>query len=182
MKHFLKLISITILILFFKSLNASNNYSSNNSYEGYQSVIKLDISMGGLHYEYKYNKQSSLNMFLQLSNFTTQDKLDFQITPEYKFYLSRKNEYAKGFYVGSYLFYKDYLVARDGGKDYVKTAGLGLLSGYQWIIARRFTLDFGLGLGYNIFRDVSHKTTVKIIDESTHYLNFTGELSIGYSF
>ena len=67
-------------------------------------------------------------------------------------------------------------------KDLVKTAGFGLKLGYQKKITDRIPIDFGMGLGYNLFREVTHKCGIEIINESTHYLNFTGGLSIGYIF
>jgi hypothetical protein len=88
------------------------------------------------------------------------------------------------------LFYKDYVVARDMesngsniySRDFVKTAGAGLKTGYILKIADRIPIDFTIGLGYNLFCNVNHKLGVIIIEESTHYLNFTAGLSLGYIF
>lgn len=115
------------------------------------------------------------------------DNKDFQIVPEYRHYFSKK-EWPAGFFVGSYAFFKNYIVARDMdsygskvfSKDWVKTSGIGLKIGYQWLLVDRISFDMSMGLGYNIYCDVVHKEGVIIIDENSHDLNFSGMLSFGY--
>jgi hypothetical protein len=160
--------------------------------KSYKSIIKIELAQGGLQFEHKNKKKNSLHLSLQYSysSFFNKDDYNVQITPEFRFYLSNRRAWPYGFYLANYLFYKDYIVARDMksngnliySKDLVKTSGLGLKAGYQSYLANRITVDFGMGLGYNIFRDVKHELGVLIIEESTHYLNFTGALSFGYTF
>ena len=155
------------------------------------SVIKLDITFGGLQYEFKTGEHNSINLgvLYSFAGLANHDKFDFQITPEYRYYFSQKSGWPSGFYLAEYLFYKDYMVTRDQGsgysvfsRDHVKTAGMGLKPGYQFVFADRFSFDFGLGFGYNLYRSVEHQVGFAIIDEASHNFNFTGGLTIGYIF
>ena len=67
-------------------------------------------------------------------------------------------------------------------KGLCKNSRIWFKPGYQRKLTNRIPIDLGMGLGYNVFRDVTHKIGIEIINESTHYLNFTGGLSIGYIF
>jgi len=187
-----KLATVFALILCGHYLLAQDNVGGVGIEKSYKSIIKIELAQGGLQFEQKNKKKNSLHFSLQYSYsaFFNKDDYDFQVTPEYRFYLSNRRAWPYGLYLSNYLFYKDYIVARDMkssgnliySKDLVKTAGLGIKLGYHKKLAERITLDFGMGLGYNIFRDVKHELGVSIIEESTHYLNFTGALSIGYAF
>jgi hypothetical protein len=187
--------NIIIILTFFSliyPIKAQESNLTNQNGTNLKSIIKIEFALGGIQFERKNIKKSSFILSLQYryAGLADKDKFDFQITPEYRFYLSQKREWPEGFYLGNYLFYKDYIVARDMesnglmiySKDLVKTAGFGLKLGYQKKLANRIPIDFGMGLGYNIFRNVRHKLGIEIINESTHYLNFTGGLSIGYIF
>ena len=190
MKVLLKLFTIITFFLIPFPIKAQESGLINPYENNFKSIIKIEVAQGGIEFEKKSNKKTSLVLSLQYSfaGLANNDKYNFQITPEYRFYLSQKKEWPEGFYVGNYLFYKDYVVARDMksnglmiySKDLVKTAGFGLKFGYQWKLTNRIPIDLGVGLGYNVFRDVTHKIGIEIIKESTHYLNFTGGLSIGY--
>ena len=190
MKVLLKLFTIITFSLISFPIKAQEYSLINPDENNFKSIIKIEVAQGGIEFETKSNKKTSLVLSLQYSfaGLTNKDKYNFQITPEYRFYLSQEKEWPEGFYVGNYLFYKDYVVARDMksnglmiySKDLVKTAGLGLKFGYQRKLTNRIPMDIGMGLGYNVFRDVTHKIGIEIIKESTHYLNFTGGLSFGY--
>ena len=192
MKVILNLTTILTFIYISLPLKAQNSNFINSNENTLKSIIKIEFAQGGIQFENKNKKKTSFNLSIQYnySGLVDKDKYNFQITPEYRIYTSQKKEWPAGFYFGPYLFFKDYVVARDMksngsliySKDLVKTAGFGLMFGYQIKLTKRIPLDFGMGLGYNIFRDVKHKIGVEIINESTHYLNFTGSLSIGYIF
>ena len=192
MKGLINLISILSFFSLAYPIKAQESNLINQNETDLKSIIKIEFALGGIQFERKNIKKNSFILSLQYryAGLADKDKFDFQITPEYRFYLSQKREWPEGFYLGNYIFYKDYIVARDMesnglmiySKDLVKTAGFGLKLGYQKKLANRIPIDFGMGLGYNIFRDVKHKIGIEIINESTHYLNFTGGLSIGYIF
>jgi hypothetical protein len=192
MKILLKSFTIITFFSFTYPIKAQETSLINPDKNNFKSIIKIEVAQGGIQFENKSKKKTSLVLSLQYSfvGLANKDKYDFQITPEYRFYLSQKREWPEGFYLGNYIFYKDYVVARDMkssglmiySKDLVKTAGFGLKLGYQRKLTNRIPIDFGIGLGYNVFRDVTHKFGIEIIKESTHYLNFTGGLSIGYIF
>jgi hypothetical protein len=192
MKVLLKLFTIITFFSISYPINAQETSLTNSDENNLKSIIKIEVAQGGIQFENKSKKKTSLVLSLQYSfaGYANKDKHDFQITPEYRFYLSPKKEWPEGLYLGNYIFYKDYIVARDMksnglmiySKDLVKTAGFGLKLGYQKKLTNRIPIDFGMGLGYNVFRNVTHKFGVEIIEESTHYLNFTGGLSIGYIF
>ena len=192
MKILLKLFSIVTLFSISWSIKAQVTSLIHPDGNNFKSIIKIEVAQGGIQFENKSKKKASLILSLQYSfaGLADEDKHDFQITPEYRFYLSQKKEWPEGFYLGNYIFYKDYVVARDMksngliiySKDLVKTTGFGLKLGYQRKLTNRIPIDFGMGLGYNVFRDVTHKIGIEIIKESSHYLNFTGGLSIGYIF
>jgi hypothetical protein len=170
-----------VLILY--SFQVHAQHSNGNS------VLKLGLIPGGLEYEHKTSVNTSINfaLYYRYKGLVNKDFYDFQITPEFRFYFSKSRNWAEGFYLGSYLFYKDYIVARDTelngissySRDDVKTAGIGLKPGFQFNLLEWITFDLGLGLGYNLYRDVAHKAGNRIIDESSHYLNFTGGITIG---
>jgi hypothetical protein len=192
MKGLINLVTILTFFSLAYPIKAQKSNLINQNGTNLKSIIKIEFALGGIQFERKNKKKNSFTLSLQYSyaGLVDKDKFDFQITPEYRFYLSQKREWPEGFYLGNYLFYKDYIVARNiesnglmiYSKDLVKTAGFGLKLGYQKKLANRIPIDFGMGLGYNIFRDVKHKIGIEIINESTHYLNFTGGLSIGYIF
>ncbi len=173
-----------VLILFCFQVQAQNS--------DVNSVLKLGIIPGGIEYEHKTSNNTSINfaIYYRYAGLVNRDNYDFQISPEFRFYLSRNKNWADGFYLGSYLFYKDYIVARDVesngyiaySRDDVTTAGIGLKAGYQYNMAEWISLDFGMGFGYNAYRAVTHKTGFEIINEPTHYLNFTGGMAIGIKF
>jgi hypothetical protein len=192
MKILLKSFTIITFFSFTYPIKAQETSLINTDKNNSISIVKIEVAQGGIQFENKSKKKTSLVLSLQYSfaGLANKDKYDFQITPEYRFYLSKKREWPEGFYLGNYIFYKDYVVARDMksnglmiySKDLVKTAGFGLKLGYQRKLTNRIPIDFGMGLGYNVFRNVTHKFGIEIIKESTHYLNFTGGLSIGYIF
>jgi hypothetical protein len=192
MKILLKSLIIITFFSFTYPIKAQETSLINPDKNNFKSIIKIEVAQGGIQFENKNKKKTSLVLSLQYSfaGLANKDKYDFQITPEYRFYLSQKREWPEGFYLGNYIFYKDYVVARDMksnglmiySKDLVKTAGFGLKLGYQRKLTNRIPIDFAMGLGYNVFRDVTHIFGIEIIKESTHYLNFTGGLSIGYIF
>jgi hypothetical protein len=184
MKNLFAIKITSVFVLFCLQIQAQSHSSDLNS------VIKLGLRPGGIEYEHKTGLHTSVNLALYYNykGLINKDDYDFQITPEFRYYLSNGVIGTEGFYLGSYLFYKDYIVARNietnnvvvYSRDDVKTAGIGLKTGFQFNIIERISLDFGMGLGYNLYRDVSHKTGDIIINESTHHLNFTGGLAIGF--
>jgi hypothetical protein len=184
MKNLFAIKITTVFVLFCFQIQAQNLNSEVNS------VLKLGLRPGGIEYEHKTSNSTSVNLALYYNykGLVNKDDYDFQITPEFRYYLSNGMNWAEGFYLGSYLFYKDYIVARDiesngvsvYSRDDVKTAGPGIKTGFQYNIIDWISLDFGIGLGYNLYRDVKNKTGNNIIKESTHHLNFTGGLSIGF--
>jgi hypothetical protein len=181
----------TVLMLYCFQVQARDLKSFDNKSE-VNSILKLGLTPGGVEYEHKTSDNTSINFAINYNykGLVNRDDYGFQITPEFRFYLSKNKNWAEGFYIGSYLFYKDYIVARDielngfgaYSRDDVKTAGIGLKSGYQFNMLDWISLDFGMGFGYNLYRDVLHKTGNNIINESTHHLNFTGGLAIGFKF
>lgn len=192
MKVLINLITVFTIFSIAYPIKAQESNLINPNENKLKSIIKIEFAQGGIEFENKSTKKNSFTLSVQYSyvGLANKDKYNFQITPEYRFYLSQKKEWPEGFYLGNYIFYKDYVVARDMksnglliySKDLVKTAGFGLKLGYQIKLTNRIPIDFGMGLGYNLFRDVTHKMGIEIIKESTHYLNFTGGLSIGYIF
>lgn len=192
MKVLLNLTTIFTIFSIAYPITAQESNLLNPNENNLKSIIKIEVAQGGIQFENKNKMKNSFILSLQYSyaGLADKNKYDFQITPEYRFYLSQKKEWPEGFYLGNYLFFKDYVVARDMksngliiySEDLVKTAGFGLKLGYQKKLTDRIPIDIGMGLGYNIFRDVTHKIGIEIIKESTHYLNFTGGLSIGYIF
>ena len=192
MKVLLKLITILTFFSISYLTNAQKSDLINPDENNFKSIIKIEVAQGGIQFENKCKKKNSLVLSLQYSfaGLANKDKRDFQITPEYRSYLSQKKEWPEGLYLGNYIFFKDYVVARDMesnglqiySQDLVKIAGFGLKLGYQRKLKNRIPIDIGMGLGYNLFRDVTHKIGIEIIKESTDYLNFTGGLSIGYIF
>jgi hypothetical protein len=186
------LILIPFLIFYSRVTDGQVLNSQDTIEKQHKSIIKLEIVFGGIQYEHRIAKKSSFQISIQYAykGLNNKDEYDFQFTPEYRLYLTQKKGWADGFYLGSYLFYKDYVVARDMesngsniySKDLVKTAGVGLKSGYSLKIADRIPIDFTIGFGYNLFCDVIHKQGVVMIDESSDYVNFTGGISFGYIF
>lgn len=168
-----------------KQITPSENDSST-------SQIKVEFVFGGIQYEKMIGKRTSLNFGVQYSPkvFSNPDDYDFQLTPEMRFYFSKRNLPFEGFYFGPYLFYKDYIVAREiesagvtkYSADLVTTTGMGMKIGYSCELFRNVILDLGLGFGFNFTCNVKHKEGFPIIDESSHYFNATGGMTIGYAF
>lgn len=156
-----------------------------------KNILKVETFAGGIQFEHRICKRSSFQMSVIYGyrGLIDNDYKDFQVVPEYRYYLSEK-EWPAGFFVGSYAFFKNYIVARDMdsygskifSKDLVKTSGIGLKVGYQWLLVDKISFDISMGLGYNIYCDVLHKEGVIIIEEDSHYFNFSGMLSFGYLF
>lgn len=191
MRNWLFLAIAYLFILGYSNLaKAGNTILANPLDENYRSIIKVELYFGGIEYEYKLNDQSSLNLSMQMNGILNLDKHDLQIIPEYKYYLSRWLGSPNGFYLGSYLFYRDYNVSKNiqseglmiYSRDYVKTAGLGVKIGYQTLFLERFSFDFGVGLGYNVFRDVKHALGIGILNESSLNKSITGGVTVGYAF
>jgi hypothetical protein len=88
----------------------------------------------------------------------------FNVTPQYRFYLSQRSYAPKGLYVAPYLRYyrlsfetdyqDDFDMASVGGslRARYSTTGLGAQLGYQWIVNDLFTVDwYFLGLGLYLY-------------------------------
>jgi hypothetical protein len=173
MKRLINLITILTFFSLAHPIKAQESNLINQNGTNLKSIIKIEFAIGGIQFERKNIKKNSFILSLQYryAGLADKDKFDFQITPEYRFYLSQKREWPEGLYLGNYLFYKDYIVARDiesnglmiYSKDLIKTAGFGLKLGYQKKIAKRIPIDFGMGLGYNLFRDVKHKIGIELL-------------------
>jgi hypothetical protein len=56
--------------------------------------------------------------------------------------------------------------------------------GYQMKFGNtdRIPLDITMGFGYNIYRDVNHLEGVEIIEESSYFINFLGQITFGFTF
>ncbi|SHE77433.1 Protein of unknown function [Mariniphaga anaerophila] len=190
MERILTLLIISASFLFGKAQAQQDKNATGSSV--FSNVIKVGVAPGGIEYEYRTGNKTSVNLAIHYSyaGLANPDNYNLQITPEFRYYFSKNKKWAEGFYLGGYLFYKDYRVARDMesgsssvySRDDVKTAGVGLKPGYQFVLDKRITFDFGLGLGYNLYCDVTHKEGEEIINESTHHLNFTGGMTIGFLF
>jgi hypothetical protein len=187
-------VCLSLAFLFIQSFNysvkAGNNDQADAVDDNYRSIIKLEFYLGGIQYEYRTGYRSTLNLSMQLNGIFNLDKHDLQITPEYKYYFSSWKGSPYGLYVGSYLFYRDYNISKNilsegfmvYSRDLVKTGGVGLKLGFQTLVLDQFSFDFGIGLGYNVFRDVKTAFGVGIVNESTLNTSVTGGVTVGYAF
>ncbi|MCV9387271.1 DUF3575 domain-containing protein [Reichenbachiella ulvae] len=160
----------------------------------YNSMIKFETVHGGLHFTQKIKDRSSISIIVNydLRYLINPNYYDLQISPEYRFHLSKKNAWPRGFYIGTYLFFKDFVVARPieqnnimiDSKDEIVTAGIGIKPGYQLTFpaSGRWVIDWGLGFGYNIYRDVNNVEGVPIINEDSYDVNFSANIAVGYVF
>ena len=91
MKVFLKLITILTFISTVYPIKAQESNLINSSENKLKSIIKFEFAIGGIQFENKSYKKSSFNFTLQyrFAGLADKDKYDFQITPEYRFYLSK---------------------------------------------------------------------------------------------
>jgi hypothetical protein len=195
MKKHLFSILITILYTSTISFNAYAIPGLNrNSDTTYKNNLKLELLFGGIQFEKMVHDKGSIQLSIGYSYHQISDpnSYSFHVIPEYRFYPMNKQIWPTGIYIGSFLYYKDFIVARDieqnnmtlFSRDKVKTGGIGVNTGYQWFLGKkkRMTTNIEFGFGYNIFRNVNHLDGFAIIDEDTYNFNFIGGITLGYAF
>ena len=136
-------------------------------------ALKVDVFQPVLNtlaisFEHKLSDQSSFQLSVSgtfnfrsdlfVSSYSPHTS-GFALTPEYRFYLSKKHAALEGFYIAPFVRYQ-YLSKRgigyNDGQGYqsanyqasLNAFGLGATLGRHWILKRRFSLDIFIGPGY----------------------------------
>jgi len=187
-----KLIYLQLLMLVILSANtvrAQAQADSLNSMRHYKNVIRYNLT-GALLFGFdkyvvfgyerviKQNQSISINfggaslpklISINTDSFSvSKDKKNngFNISVDYRFYLSKENKYSapRGAYIGPYYSYNkftrdnEWLFKKTSGNSFVTTTSnfnintIGFEFGYQLILWKRFSLDFVLvGPGYGFY-------------------------------
>ena len=156
-----KHIFITIaVIIFFNSANLAQNNPKN--------IIKTNpfvpiVSIYSLQFERVIDKNHSLQIAGYFMNSTPFDLFSggpitgFCITPELRFYTSRKRSAPNGFYIAPFYHYynavvnanpSDWAPQNVSGTYRLISQGPGISFGYQFIIAHKFSIDMFAGPAY----------------------------------
>ena len=123
-----------------------------------KNAIKVNIfspivRTGSFFYERALNEGASaqLGFFYTGYKITDTKFSGFGITPEFRFYPSKKED-MKGFYLAPFLRYQSFTLEDEGlvvSKGTLSTFGGGLLIGGQFLFGDIVTLDIFIGPGYN---------------------------------
>lgn len=136
--------------------NAPLNNESNRKHIFKTNILSALTNSASLSYENVLNKKSSIQTgaYYGKSNLLGGiERLNF--TGEYRRYFSEEENLLVGIYLAPYLKFQQ-LIHREENKNeqltaeaYIKTMGLGLLIGRQWIANKGFSVDMYGGVGYN---------------------------------
>ena len=119
------------------------------------------VKTGSFFYEQQLGAKSSLQLGALATYWSPDGNTTlrgFAFTPEYRRYLSGREQALNGFYVAPFLRYQKMalsMVVTDEtetpytGKVSLQTLGAGLVVGHQWLYGGRVTLDTFLGPSYN---------------------------------
>jgi hypothetical protein len=122
------------------------------------SIFSPLVRTGSFFYEHKVGAHRSF----QLGGLFTAWRANgttitgFALTPEYRFYLSRRKPALQGFYLAPFVRYQNLSLTADEDarpsaqeKASLITYGGGIVAGYQLLFKKRFTLDTFIGPSYN---------------------------------
>lgn len=110
----------------------------------------------------------------------------FQYIAEPEFAYKLSGSYLQGFYVGAAPGIGFTHVSSSKINDSFLVLGFGVISGYQWIIKRGFTIQLGAGIGRSW--PIPFKNNVSVYDQRSEWRLFNLpfdiplKLQIGYSF
>lgn len=109
----------------------------------------------------------------------------FQIIPEYRFYLNKKN-CQKGIYCGIYTGFinEHYYIPNVDYNHKFRFIELGALSGYQTYLFKHFIVDFLIGFGAKktISKKIINSDGLTPSNQRPYYLDARLSLNIGYVF
>ncbi len=119
------------------------------------------VKTGSFFYEQQLGARSSLQLGALATYWSPDGNTTlrgFAFTPEYRRYLSGREQALSGFYVAPFLRYQHMALSMAvtdetevpyTGKVTLQTLGAGLVVGHQWLFGGRVTLDTFLGPSYN---------------------------------
>lgn len=119
------------------------------------------VKTGSFFYEQQLGAKSSLQLGALATYWSPDGNTTlrgFAFTPEYRRYLSGREQALSGFYVAPFLRYQNMALSMTvteetevpyTGKVTLQTLGAGLVVGHQWLFGGRVTLDTFLGPSYN---------------------------------
>lgn len=158
-----------------------------------KSNLKINLlPFVGLYYERDISKKIVFQIGFNYEPGKNYDirTYDFKIIPEIRFYLGKNIQFPIGFYLSNYAYYKEYTIVKkvetDLGQELSKSKviaiGDGIKTGYQFTFKNNLTIDCFLGLGYNIYRNISILEGKKSLNKKDLNMDVTYGLTFGYLF
>ena len=127
-----------------------------------KNAVKTDLfswmlNIGVLKYERVFSENISVQLgFYYTWDYPTMDDVDFAtgfaITPEFRYYLSKKRPAPRGVYLAPHFRYEKYEWEHldDNLEATVTTNSIAINLGYQLVLIDLFLIETWVGIGYNI--------------------------------
>jgi hypothetical protein len=162
------------------------------------SIISPFVKIGSFFYERSVGKKSTFQIGIDYASIQykhgdiqieTEKLKVLGITPEYRFYISKKK--IKGFYIAAYVKFQklsldvDYNITHATSHNFntfkkYTTFGGGLLIGKQWLIADRISIDLFVGPRYNfiITKSQSFRSYSASLDPEEFFIDIPARAGI----